>query len=173
MKRTNLTGRMRRAVAGTMLLATVAALVMVAPVLASPPGKTNLCSVLDGALATASPGTQAFHNLAGQALTHGCVAYVANARTTSLELELIRGPNAGTAITIGSTGVILTDLALTSSGTLYGIDFGDDYLMSVSILNIGRYIAITMVPTMPPTAIIRIGSMIDVSDAILASTSSS
>ena len=47
------------------------------------------------------------------------------------------------------------------------------YLMSVSILNIGRYIAITIVPTMIPTKIIRIGSMIDVSDWMLESTSSS
>src|SRR5947207_1075789 len=36
---------------------------------------------------------------------------------------------------------------------------GGGYLMSVSILNIGRYIAITIVPTMKPTPIIRIGSM--------------
>ena len=47
------------------------------------------------------------------------------------------------------------------------------YLMSVSILNIGRYIAITIVPTMMPTPIIRIGSMMDVSDWMLESTSSS
>jgi hypothetical protein len=47
------------------------------------------------------------------------------------------------------------------------------YLMSVSILNIGRYIEITIVPTMTPTPIIRIGSMMDVSDWMLESTSSS
>jgi hypothetical protein len=50
---------------------------------------------------------------------------------------------------------------------------GTRYLMSVSILNIGRYIAITIVPTMAPTPIIRIGSMMDVSDWMLESTSSS
>ncbi len=44
------------------------------------------------------------------------------------------------------------------------------YLMSVSILNIGRYIAITIVSTMAPTPIIRIGSMMDVSDWMLEST---
>ena len=49
----------------------------------------------------------------------------------------------------------------------------EPYLMSVSILNIGRYIEITMVPTMMPTPIIRIGSMIDVSDLMPESTSSS
>ena len=50
---------------------------------------------------------------------------------------------------------------------------GGGYLMSVSILNIGRYMAITIVPTMKPTPIIRMGSMIEVSDWMLASTSSS
>src|SRR5581483_4228314 len=47
------------------------------------------------------------------------------------------------------------------------------YLTRLSILNIGRYIAITMMPTMMPTPIIISGSMIDVSAAIAASTSSS
>ena len=37
------------------------------------------------------------------------------------------------------------------------------YSISVSSLNIGRYMAITIVPTMIPTPIIRIGSMIEVS----------
>jgi hypothetical protein len=47
------------------------------------------------------------------------------------------------------------------------------YLTSESMRNIGRYIAITMTPTMQPTRIIIRGSMIDVSDWIAASTSSS
>ena len=47
------------------------------------------------------------------------------------------------------------------------------YLTSVSSLNIGRYIEITMIPTMTPTRIIISGSMIDVIEAIAASTSSS
>ncbi len=47
------------------------------------------------------------------------------------------------------------------------------YSIRVSSLNIGRYIAMTIVPTMMPTPIIRIGSMIEVSDWMLASTSSS
>ena len=45
--------------------------------------------------------------------------------------------------------------------------------MSVIILNIGRYIAMTIVPTITPTPIISTGSMIEVSDWMLASTSSS
>ena len=52
-------------------------------------------------------------------------------------------------------------------------DRAPHYLMSVSILNIGRYIEMTIVPTIAPTPIIRIGSMIEVSDWMLASTSSS
>ena len=47
------------------------------------------------------------------------------------------------------------------------------YLMSVSILNIGRYIEMMMMPTMIPTPIIMIGSMIEVSVWIDESTSSS
>ena len=47
------------------------------------------------------------------------------------------------------------------------------YLISVSSLNIGRYIERMIVPTMAPTMMIMIGSMIEVSDAIDASTSSS
>ena len=47
------------------------------------------------------------------------------------------------------------------------------YLMSVIILNIGRYIAMTIIPTIAPTQIISTGSMIEVSDWMLASTSSS
>ena len=47
------------------------------------------------------------------------------------------------------------------------------YLTSWSILNIGRYIEMTMTPTMQPTPIIISGSMIEVSAEIDASTSSS
>ena len=44
---------------------------------------------------------------------------------------------------------------------------------SLSILNIGRYIEMTITPTMQPTPIIISGSMIEVSDETAASTSSS
>src|SRR5262249_32879877 len=47
------------------------------------------------------------------------------------------------------------------------------YLTSVSILNIGMYIEMMMMPTMMPTPIIMIGSTIEVSDDTAASTSSS
>ncbi len=47
------------------------------------------------------------------------------------------------------------------------------YLISVSSLNIGRYMLMMITPTMQPTPIIISGSMIEVSDWIAASTSSS
>jgi len=47
------------------------------------------------------------------------------------------------------------------------------YLTSESILNIGRYIAMMITPTIKPTPIIMIGSMMLVSVSIDASTSSS
>ena len=47
------------------------------------------------------------------------------------------------------------------------------YLISVSSLNIGRYIEMMIVPMTPPTMMIMIGSMIEVSAEIEASTSSS
>ena len=47
------------------------------------------------------------------------------------------------------------------------------YLISVSILNIGRYMLMMITPTIRPTQIIINGSMIEVSDWIAASTSSS
>jgi hypothetical protein len=119
---------MRKALVGLTLLATMAALLVASPVFAgaSPPAKVNGCSGLDSSLAAETPGTQAFHSLAWQSLQHGCVAYVAIPGPASLGLEFVRGPNTGQTITIGSTA-FLTDVALTSSGTLYGVDFGNLY----------------------------------------------
>jgi hypothetical protein len=97
------------------------------------PGNTNQCQKLDGQLTALKPGTQSFDWTAITALQAGCVAYVATSSTpSSLDLEFLRGPNIGTAIVIGSVTtpagpVTLTDIALTSSGTLYGIDFGSDF----------------------------------------------
>ncbi len=47
------------------------------------------------------------------------------------------------------------------------------YSISDIILNIGRYMAMMMTPTIAPTAIIMSGSMIEVRALIAASTSSS
>lgn len=47
------------------------------------------------------------------------------------------------------------------------------YCTSSKILNIGRYIEMTTTPTMQPTPIIIIGSMIEVSDFSIVATSSS
>jgi hypothetical protein len=93
-------------------------------------GPTERCTTLDPDLETRLPGTPALEKAASEALTDGCVAYVATSSSPSmLDLEFIRGPLAGTAISIGPVtsttgGVTLTDLALTAAGTLYGVDFG-------------------------------------------------
>jgi hypothetical protein len=97
---------------------------------ASPPAKTHGCSSLDGSLAAEKPGTEAFHRVAWQALRHGCAAYVSTADGT-LGLEFIRGPLAGTSIVIGPEGVVMTDIALSSSGTLYGDSYGAFYTLNV------------------------------------------
>jgi hypothetical protein len=91
---------------------------------------TERCTTLDPDLETRLPGTPALEKAASEALTDGCVAYVATSSSPSmLDLEFIRGPLAGSAISIGPVtsttgGVTLTDLALTAAGTLYGVDFG-------------------------------------------------
>jgi hypothetical protein len=59
------------------------------------------------------------------------------------------------------------------AGLTEGILASRVYLTSVSILNIGRYIAMMITPTISPTPIIMIGSMIEVSVWIDESTSSS
>lgn len=95
-------------------------------------GPTERCTTLDPDLETRLPGTPALEKAASEALTDGCVAYVATSSSPSmLDLEFIRGPLAGTAISIGPVtsttgGVTLTDLALTAAGTLYGVDFGSE-----------------------------------------------
>jgi hypothetical protein len=50
---------------------------------------------------------------------------------------------------------------------------GRPYLIESYTLNIGRYIAITMNPTMPPTTMIMIGSRIEVRAFTAAATCSS
>ena len=59
----------------------------------------------------------------------------------------------------------------TAHGTLNGR--AADYLMLLYTENSGRYIEITITPTMPPTKMIITGSRIDVSALTAASTSSS
>ncbi len=72
----------------------------------------------------------------------------------------------------GRAAVGLRRAAIESAG-MGAVLRRSNYFTSCSILNIGRYIAITIVPTMTPTPIIMIGSMIEVSEAMLVSTSSS
>jgi hypothetical protein len=90
------------------------------------------CTQLDPRLAAAKPNTEAFGALARQSLADGCVAYIDTSTSPpSLELAFLRGSLTGTVINIGplrsaSGAVDLTDVALTSSGALYGVDFGSD-----------------------------------------------
>ena len=65
-----------------------------------------------------------------QALTDGCAAYAEDG-TSNLYLVFLRGPLTGTSVTIGPITTLpgtvsLSDLAVSASGTLYGIDFGSD-----------------------------------------------
>jgi hypothetical protein len=78
------------------------------------------------------------------------------------DVRLVRAPHLAVA-RVGDCRAEVATEVLVSGG----------YLISVRSLNIGRYIEMTMVPTMAPTQIMSSGSMIEVSDAMLASTSSS
>ena len=99
---------------------------------ASTTSPTLACTQLDPRLEAGKPGTAAFAELARQSLADGCVAYIDTSTSPpSLELAFLRGSLTGTVIPIGplrtaSASVNLTDVALTSSGTLYGVDFGSD-----------------------------------------------
>jgi hypothetical protein len=100
---------------------------------ASTGSPTLACTQLDPRLAAAKPNTEAFGTLARQSLADGCVAYIDTSTSPpSLELAFLRGSLTGTVINIGpletaaGESVDLTDVALTSSGTLYGVDFGSD-----------------------------------------------
>ena len=94
---------------------------------------TLACTQLDPLLAAAKPSTEGFGTLARRSLADGCVAYIDTSTSPpSLELAFLRGSLTGTVIVIGAlrtasgSSVDLTDVALTSSGTLYGVDFGSD-----------------------------------------------
>jgi hypothetical protein len=63
-------------------------------------------------------------------------------------------------------------VALLAALAAAGVECGR-YFTRFIMLNIGRYMEMTMSPTSPPTNSIMIGSMIEVSDLTAASTSSS
>jgi hypothetical protein len=79
-----------------------------------------------------------------------------------------------TALAVARAGRRLEEERLSRVGGrfLWRADPGGQWI-SVSSLNMGRYIEMMMTPTMMPTPIIISGSMIDVSVAIELSTSSS
>jgi hypothetical protein len=72
-----------------------------------------------------------------------------------------------------SRGIAVSEDAIPAANKRRLLDEAVAYLTRLSILNIGRYIAMTMTPTISPTRIIISGSTMDVSDWIAASTSSS
>ena len=93
----------------------------------------SLCTGSDGAIPAGTPGTSTFYTNSQPAIADGCAVYVDTVVPdvgTDLRLEFIRGVNTGTAIPIGvnllPTGgpVVLSDIAMTSGGLLYGIDLG-------------------------------------------------
>ncbi|HUB36537.1 MAG TPA: hypothetical protein VL972_06905 [Solirubrobacteraceae bacterium] len=71
-------------------------------------------------MASSVTGSPQFNSLVSESLADGCVAYVNDEST--LYLEFIRGPLTGQTKTIGHTGVMLFDIAVTSAGELYGVD---------------------------------------------------
>jgi hypothetical protein len=98
----------------------ISALLASCALAASEPGVGAACTSLDGSLASSVTGSAQFNGLVSESLADGCVAYVNDA--TTLYLEFIRGPLTGQTKTIGYTGVTLFDIAVTSSGELYGVD---------------------------------------------------
>jgi hypothetical protein len=64
--------------------------------------------------------TKQFRGLVETSLANGCAAYVND--PTTLYLEFIRGPHTGETKQIGSTNAELFDIALSSTGVLYGVD---------------------------------------------------
>jgi hypothetical protein len=109
-----------------------------------------------------------------------CRTFVGSADENTPGLVVVRG-----AVGV-RTGPSLRTLRIVSPSLNYGekvsppvrthtsrVSAGRRYLISVSSLNIGRYMLMITTPTMIPTPSIMIGSTIEVSDWIDASTSSS
>ena len=78
------------------------------------------------------------------------------------ELDDVRTKPSETAAT--TTSGTAANSAQRSTTGMVRAGLARRYLTSVSILNIGMYIAMMITPTMQPTPIIMIGSTIDVSD---------
>lgn len=108
--------------------------------------QTKECDTLDPELWKGSPRSKAFANEAKQALNDGCGAYVStdipdgDASPSALYLEFLRGPKSGCSgqcvgaapgiayiYTSSGTPVEVTDLALTSAGVLYAVDYTSDF----------------------------------------------
>lgn len=72
-----------------------------------------------------------------------------------------------TAVAFGAGGISLGD----RGGGTYVALVPPRHLIRSKILNIGMYRAMTIAPTMPPSTAIMIGSIRDVSDSVVDSTS--
>ena len=120
-------------------------------------------------------------------MENGGAARFPRAKINALGVRRVVSPNRPPAPpSVKSNNVLLAALArlgrrgrgrldacrVEGSASVYG-DSPGPYSMRVSILNIGRYMAMMITPTMAPTRIIMIGSMIEVSARMAASTSSS
>jgi hypothetical protein len=107
---------------------------------------TKACNTLDPKIWSASPGSSTFASDVKQALADGCGAYVSSdipegdTSPSALYLEFLRGPKTGCSgqcvgaaagiayvYTSSGTPVQVTDLALTSSGVLYAVDYTSDF----------------------------------------------
>jgi len=116
----NLPQLLRRVALLVGAVALVLALMTVSAFATSQPTVGAACTSLDGSLASSVTGSAQFNSLVDESLTNGCIAYVND--ETTLYWEFIRGPLIGQTKTIGPTGVTLFDIAVASSGELYGVD---------------------------------------------------
>src|SRR5688500_9113481 len=110
---------MRKARMGLVALTVSGALVVAGAATSVAAPATKACKGLSNALQRQVVGTDDFQSVARQALRHGCVAYVSTTSPDTLALQVLRGRGIGTVITIGSTGVVLTDIAVNSTGAVY------------------------------------------------------
>ena len=76
------------------------------------------CSTTRSGLEAATPGTPQFETLVESGLTEGCLAYIND--STTLYVDIIRGPDIAEYFEVGPTGVELVDIALAPNGAMYG-----------------------------------------------------
>lgn len=100
------------------IVAALAISVAAAGVAAPSASAASDCSTTNPALEAGTPGTPQFTALVAKELTEGCVAYVND--STTLYVDVIRGPDVAEYQVIGPTGTELVDIALAPNGIMYG-----------------------------------------------------